>query len=79
MPKSPKTAAPASFEAALSDLEKLVAEMESGQLTLEASLAAYKRGAALLQYCQTTLQDAQQQVRILENDNLQLFGQDEQS
>ncbi|MBB5019709.1 exodeoxyribonuclease VII small subunit [Chitinivorax tropicus] len=78
MPKSPKPAAPASFEAALADLEKLVAEMESGQLTLEASLSAYKQGTALLQFCQTTLQDAQQQVRILENDNLHLFGQDEQ-
>ena len=39
---------PASFEAALAELEQLVATMEGGQLPLEQSLAAYKRGAALL-------------------------------
>ena len=57
---------PESFEEASVELEKIVAEMEAGQMTLEASLTAYKRGAELLQYCQKQLQDAQQQVRILE-------------
>ena len=57
---------PASFEAALAELEAIVATMEGGQLPLEESLAAYKRGAVLLQYCQSTLRDAEQQVRILE-------------
>ena len=45
-----KTApAPASFETALAELETIVATMESGQLPLAESLAAYKRGAELLQ------------------------------
>jgi exodeoxyribonuclease VII small subunit len=58
--------APASFETALAELEAMVANMEAGELTLEQSLAAYKRGAALLQYCQSALKDAQQQVKVLE-------------
>jgi exodeoxyribonuclease VII small subunit len=63
----PKTLAPAaSFEAALAELETIVDTMEGGQLPLADSLAAYKRGAELLQYCQAALQDAQQQVQVLE-------------
>src|SRR5262245_20733698 len=58
--------APQSFEAALTELEQIVATMEQGQLTLTESLAAYKRGASLLHYCQTVLKDAQQQVEVLE-------------
>jgi len=55
-----------SFEAALAELEQVVADMESGKLTLEDSLAAYKRGAELLSFCRSRLDDAQQQVRVLE-------------
>ncbi|MBL8528652.1 MAG: exodeoxyribonuclease VII small subunit [Burkholderiales bacterium] len=65
---------PESFEAAIVELEGLVARMESGQLPLEQSLAAYKRGAQLLQYCQTTLQAAEQQVKILEENTLKPFS-----
>jgi exodeoxyribonuclease VII small subunit len=57
---------PTTFEAALSELEAVVASMESGELALEDSLRAYQRGASLLQYCQAKLGDAQQQVKILE-------------
>lgn len=66
MSKSPK--APA-FETALAELEKIVASMEGGQLPLEASLAAYKRGTELLKLCQQQLQDAEQQVRVLTESN----------
>jgi exodeoxyribonuclease VII small subunit len=72
-----KTAqAPANFEAALSELETIVATMEGGQLPLAESLAAYKRGAELLQYCQSALKDAQQQVQILERGVLKTFEPD---
>ena len=64
---------PQSFEAALAELEALVATMESGQLPLKESLAAYQRGAALLAYCQDALKDAQQQVEILEKGVLKTF------
>ncbi len=46
-------------------------------MTLEASLAAYKRGMELLQYCQKALQNAQQQIRVLEDGNLRDFTETE--
>jgi exodeoxyribonuclease VII small subunit len=57
------------FEAAVAELEAIVAQMETGQLPLEQSLAAYKRGAELLQLCQQSLTNAEQQVRILNDAN----------
>lgn len=68
---------PENFESALLELEAIVAKMEAGQLTLEDSLAAYKRGAFLLQYCQSALKDAEQQVEILEGDTLKNWMSDE--
>lgn len=68
---------PSSFEAALAELEALVDRMESGELPLQESLAAYKRGAALLAYCQAALRDAQQQVQVLEKGMLQPFSIDD--
>src|SRR5438876_11510900 len=54
---------PASFEAALAELENIVATMEGGQLPLAESLAAYKRGAELLQYCQGALRTRSNRCR----------------
>lgn len=54
-----------SFEAALQELEGIINSMESGELPLEKSLALYRRGTDLLQFCQRSLEEAQQQVRIL--------------
>jgi len=76
MSKSPRSQAPQSLEAALAELEKIVSSMEEGELPLERSLAAYKRGAELLKYCQAALQDAQQQVKVLENGILREFKSD---
>ncbi len=55
------------FETALAELEQIVGQLENGQLSLDDSLAAYKQGIELLQYCQKTLQAAEQQVQVLEN------------
>mgnify|MGYP002635374517 FL=1 len=74
--KSSKTL---NFEAALDELEKVVADMETGQLSLEDSLAAYKRGAELLQICRGRLQDVQQQVQVLEEGALKVFTANETS
>jgi exodeoxyribonuclease VII small subunit len=80
MPPVPEPKTPENFEAALAELESIVARMESGELPLEESLAAYRRGAELLQYCHNALENVQQQVRILEGDTLQKFpGVDERS
>jgi len=63
-----------SFESAMAEIEQLVADMETGRLSLEDSLAAYKRGAELLAFCRTRLEDAQQQVRVLEDGVLKDFS-----
>lgn len=76
MSKSSKSIPPKNFEAAISELEGVVAAMEAGNLSLEDSLAAYKRGMELTAYCQKTLTDAEQQVKILENGLLKDFDPD---
>jgi len=62
------------FESAMAELEKIVADMEVGKLSLEDSLASYKRGAELLSFCRSRLEDAQQQVKILEDGMLKDFS-----
>ena len=64
------TAAPASYEAALSELDGLVAAMEGGQLPLDRLLESYQRGAELLSFCRTRLQAVEQQVKLLEDGEL---------
>jgi exodeoxyribonuclease VII small subunit len=68
--------APASFEVAMAELSELVAQMESGQLPLEASVAAYQRGSELISYCAKQLEKVEQQVKILDADMLKPFQTD---
>jgi exodeoxyribonuclease VII small subunit len=65
-----KPSAEMNFEKALAELEKIVARMESGELSLEQSLATHKRGLELARFCQQRLESAQQQVRVLEGEVL---------
>lgn len=58
------------FEQALAELEKIVARMESGELSLEQALATHKRGVELARFCQQKLEAAQQQVKVLEGEIL---------
>lgn len=58
-----------SFEVATKALEAIVTSMESGQLSLEASIQAYERGAALLAHCQKTLLNAEQKIQLLNTSN----------
>jgi exodeoxyribonuclease VII small subunit len=51
-----------SFEQALAELEKIVQDLERGQLDLEAAIQAYERGTALKAHCQRKLQEAQLRV-----------------
>ncbi|MBN2692793.1 MAG: exodeoxyribonuclease VII small subunit [Burkholderiaceae bacterium] len=61
---------PASYEQALSELEQIVQAMEAGQLSLDDTLASYKRGNLLLQFCRDKLQAVEQQVQVLDGDQL---------
>jgi exodeoxyribonuclease VII small subunit len=67
-------ATPASFELAMTELSELVTQMESGELALEASVAAYQRGAELIQYCAAQLEKVEQQVKVLEAGMLKPFN-----
>jgi exodeoxyribonuclease VII small subunit len=65
-----KPAQELSFEKALAELEKLVAQMEGGSLSLEQTLASHKRGLELARFCQERLEAAQRQVKVLEGEVL---------
>ncbi|WP_420106585.1 exodeoxyribonuclease VII small subunit [Herbaspirillum huttiense] len=67
-------ALPASFEEAMEELEQLVARMEAGELPLEASVAAYKRGSELVKFCAAQLDKVDTQVKLLEGDMLKPFN-----
>jgi exodeoxyribonuclease VII small subunit len=51
-----------SFEEALAELEKIVAQLERGDVPLADSIRIYKRGAALRTRCESQLKDAQLEV-----------------
>jgi exodeoxyribonuclease VII small subunit len=68
--------APESFEQAMAELAQLVTRMESGQLPLEASVAAYARGSELVKYCAAQLEKVESQVKVLEGDMLKPFAGD---
>jgi len=63
-------ALPQDFETALAQLEALVAQMEDGKLALDDSLAAYQKGVELARICQSRLDAAEQQVKVLQGNLL---------
>jgi exodeoxyribonuclease VII small subunit len=75
-PKSPALDAgaapplPATYEAALQELEGLVASLESGQLPLDQLLTGYQRGAQLLSFCKGRLEAVETQIKVLEGTEL---------
>jgi len=58
---------PASYEAALEELEQLIGRIESGQLPLEQLLAGYERGAQLLAFCRGKLEAVENQIKVLDD------------
>jgi len=68
VPKEPKPAKePASYEQALAELDRLVQQMEGGQLPLDQLLDGYRRGAELLAFCRARLQAVEDQVKLLDD------------
>ena len=67
---------PASYEEAITELEQLVARMEAGELSLEQSIDAYKRGAVLVRFCTAKLDKVEKQVQILDGEILKPFQPD---
>ena len=56
------------FEVALEELENVVEQLESGDLSLEDSLAAFEKGVGLVKYCNQKLTEVEKKVEFLIND-----------
>ncbi|MEP5728592.1 MAG: exodeoxyribonuclease VII small subunit [Sulfitobacter sp.] len=54
-----------SFEVAMAELEKVLAQLESGNVELDASIALYERGAALKARCEAKLKEAEEKVAAI--------------
>ena len=53
------------FESAIAELERIVKQLEDGDLALEKSLALFERGVELSRYCHETLGAAQRRIELL--------------
>ena len=56
------------FEFALENLEQLVEQLESGDLSLEDSLAAFEKGVALVKHCNQKLSEVEKKIELLVRD-----------
>lgn len=56
------------FESALEELESVVEQLESGDLSLEDSLAAFEKGVGLVKYCNQKLSEVEKKVELLIKD-----------
>jgi exodeoxyribonuclease VII small subunit len=55
-----------SFEEAMSELEKLVRQLEEGKAKLDDAISAYERGAMLKRHCETKLREAKAKIDRIE-------------
>jgi exodeoxyribonuclease VII small subunit len=60
---------PASFEAALKELEAIVKQLESGEAKLEESLQLFERGVRLSRFCSQKLEEAEKKIELLVKDS----------
>ncbi len=67
------SAMPATYEAALGELEQLVGQLESGSMPLDQLLSGYQRGAQLLQFCRDKLQAVEDQIKVLDDGTLKVW------
>ncbi|UWR22575.1 exodeoxyribonuclease VII small subunit [Sulfitobacter sp. S190] len=54
-----------SFEAAMAELEKVLGQLERGDVALDESIALYERGAALKARCEAKLKEAEEKVAAI--------------
>jgi exodeoxyribonuclease VII small subunit len=68
------------FEEAIEELEKVVERLESGELSLEDSLAAFEEGVGLVKFCNRKLTEVEKKIELLVRDKdgkLQLKAMDD--
>jgi len=63
-----KDATSKKFESALEDLEQVVEQLESGELSLEDSLAAFEKGVGLVKFCNQKLNEVEKKIELLVKD-----------
>jgi exodeoxyribonuclease VII small subunit len=63
------TTKPKTFESSLEELERIVRDLEQGELPLERSLELFEQGVALSRECQDRLNQAERRIEILMRDN----------
>jgi exodeoxyribonuclease VII small subunit len=63
------TAKPKTFESSLEELERIVRELEQGEVPLERSLELFEQGVKLSRECQDRLNQAERRIEILMRDN----------
>ena len=56
-----------SFEEALKDLEKIVEELNNGDMELEKAITAYEKGIKLKNICEDRLKNAQERIELIQN------------
>lgn len=56
------------FEAALEELEQVVEQLESGNLSLEDALAAFEKGVGLVKHCNQKLSEVEKKLELLVKD-----------
>ena len=56
-----------SFEEALKDLEKIVEDLNNGDMELEKAITAYERGIQLKNICEERLKNAQERIELIQN------------
>ena len=66
--KEPEKQKSQKFEEAFEDLEKVVERLESGELSLEESLAAFENGVRLIKFCNQKLTDVEKKIELLVKD-----------
>ena len=67
---------PLDLEKAMAELEKIIEQLEAGELPLEKSLAQFERGVRLSRDCQAALREAEQKVQVLMGAELQELDPD---
>ncbi len=63
-----KEAADKKFESALEELEQVVEQLESGELSLEDSLSAFEKGVGLVRFCNQKLTEVEKKIEMLVKD-----------
>jgi exodeoxyribonuclease VII small subunit len=65
MAETPTQAKIKDFESAIAELEKIVKQLEDGDMALDKSLALFERGVELSRFCHAQLGEAQRRIEVL--------------